>query len=1010
MNSLTAHLSLAKIISLNTWFSDQALETAFSLLEEAEGLILRNCSGVCFPGQTDTIAALTFIPHSRTRQGFAIKKACCSQCGFGRGSKSYCHHLGAAALFALSETGGQENQLFPLPLLLKELSWLSLAEYLFSQVNSADKPQLAITGKKVTLTLVDGRFSATLPQDQLHQLLSLFSRQLCPARDKKNPLPADPEPIRALIDMMREMTASVNEKSLNEHGRQSRGQRQHESIWFWLFTKFAALLPENAIRFIREKKVFFIQAASKTIGFKLKLEPEFSSRLLQSLSSSLDSFTMLEPAREFTRISANADGSLLITPCLRLNDGRIFTQEELASSRFDNLFRLGQEGFFPLVRQLEHETIRPVRPKQVSLFDLPETTEETGKPFIVSSSEVMALLEKKSGAFFCKNNEIDPSLINLKPHDLPDRLEFVTSREDDSWCYISALYGVGNLRISLADLLTAREDGLEYLPGSGLKLADTALDWFYNLGRERIWFKDDGNPGGVKLNRWELLRLTSQIDKIKLPRQKKSLNYIRGLLSPSSWTDSGQLPETPAHLRDYQVNGLAWLYSLYQFKLGGILADDMGLGKTHQALALLLLAARLNSACRFLVVCPASVAPHWIMKIKGFYPDLSVDLFHGAKRKLSKDKQITITTYGLLDRDEVLSRQYFEIIIFDEIHYLKNRKTLAHQAACDLNGRMKLGLTGTPLENSLDDLKSIFDVCLPGILGTDQDFRNRYTRENDSTKNKKQLAELSRRISPFMLRRNRKQVLGELPAIIDDLQTCELSDDQVRLYRQAVHDQGATLLRQLDDDSANIPYLQILALISLLKQICDHPALIDREKEVEDYQSGKWELFVELVNECLAGSMKVVIFSQYTKMLDIIENYFEDSQVDYASLRGSMTVTKRAAMIDEFQHNPDCRVFCASLLAGGVGIDLTAAQAVIHYDRWWNASKEDQATSRVHRIGQKRVVQVFKLVTVGTLEEKIHRMITAKRELAGELLCNDDGAVVKKLRREDLRQLLSWNE
>jgi SNF2 family DNA or RNA helicase len=235
-----------------------------------------------------------------------------------------------------------------------------------------------------------------------------------------------------------------------------------------------------------------------------------------------------------------------------------------------------------------------------------------------------------------------------------------------------------------------------------------------------------------------------------------------------------------------------------------------------------------------------------------------------------------------------------------------------------------------------------------------------------------------------------------------------LSDDQIRLYRQAVHDQGNALLRQLDDDSVNIPYMEIIALISLLKQICDHPALIDREKEVEDYKSGKWQLFLELLDECLAGSMKVVIFSQYTRMLDIIENYLNDQQIKFASLQGKMTVARRAAMIDEFQNNPDCQVFCASLLAGGVGIDLTAAQAVIHYDRWWNAAKEDQATSRVHRMGQKRVVQVFKLVTIGTLEEKIHRMITAKRELAGKLLSNDDEAVMKKLRRQDLQELLRW--
>ena len=1003
---MSHHLSIAATIALNTWFTDENLEKGFALLEQADGLIFRNSAGICFPGQTETTAALNFVPHDRTRQGFALKNAHCSQCGSGRGSKSYCHHLAAAALFALPQSAQKENRLFPLPLLLKKSAWYSLAGYLSSRTDSGNKPQLTTT-KKI-LKLANDRIKVTLPLDHLHQLLSLFSRQLCPARGKKLPLPADPDPVRTLSKTMVKMTASANERQLNELGQQSRGQRQHNSLWFWLLTKLGGLLPESAIKFRQKKKSFFIQASGKNADFRLKLDPEFSGRLLQDLCGRLETFIMLKPAQEFTRITANSDGSLLITPCLRLADGRIFSQEELAPYRFDNIFLLEKEGFLPLVRQPEQKTVRPPRSKQLSLFDLSKPAEKSGKPFTVPNSEVIDLLQKNKTAFSCRDNEIDVNLLDLKLRDLPDSLEFCAASEDDDWCYISAHYGVGNLKISLADLLAAREQGLDYLPGSGLKLSGTSLDWFYNLGQERIQRTTDGEADIIKLNRWELLRLTSQIDKIFLPEKENSLAHIRKLLAPGSWNDSRQLPDFPDHLRQYQINGLAWLYSLYNFRLGGILADDMGLGKTHQALALLLLVSRRNPAARFLVVCPASVAPHWLMKTREFYPQLPCGLFHGAKRRLSDEPGLTITTYGLLDRDEALGRQFFDIIIFDEIQHLKNRKTLAHQAAGELDGRIKIGLTGTPLENSLYDLKNIFDVCLPGILGSDPDFKKRYMQESDTAKNRKQLAELSRRISPFMLRRNRQDVLGELPEIIDDLQTCELSDDQVRLYRQAVRDQGDILLKQLDDDGNDIPYMEILALIALLKQICDHPALIDHEKEVNDYQSGKWDLFVELLDECLAGSLKVVVFSQYTSMLDIIEDYLDGKKISYAGLRGSMTVARRSEMIEKFQNNPDCRVFCASLLAGGVGIDLTAAQAVIHYDRWWNAAKEDQATSRVHRLGQKQVVQVFKLVTIGTLEEKIHRMITAKRELAGELLSNDDGAVVKRLRREDLRELLRW--
>ncbi len=1009
MSKPSSHLSVTATITLNTWFSDQDLEKGFALLPGAEGLTFRNWAGICFPGHSETIAALGFIPHGRTRQGFAIKEAWCSKCGSADKNKSYCRHIAAAALFALPETARRNSQLFPLPLLLKKSAWHLLAAYLVDRMSSSEKPEVTTTAEKIKIA--NGGFTASLPLDQFHQLLSLFPRRLCPAEGQKIPLAADPDPVNALAALMMEKTASANEQTLNELGQISRGQRRHNSLWFWLLNKIAALVPESAIKFTRKKENFYIECAAENVGFRLKLEPEFCSQLIQSLGNRLASFTILEPAREFTRIAAESDGSLLVTPCLRLTDGRVFTQEKLAPCRFDNLFLLEGEGFLPLIRQAEAEAIRPVRRKQLSLFNLSKRTEKPGKSFTVANSEVAGLLQKKAGAFCCKENEVDRSLLDLKLRELPDELELCGSSEDDNWCYISAHYGVGNLRISLTDLLLAREQEMDYLPGSGLKLRGTELDWFYNLGQERIWYQDDGIPGGVRLNRWELLRLTSRIDKITLPAGKNSLDYIRSLLSPSSWSEREDLPESPPHhLRKYQVNGLAWLYSLYQFRLGGILADDMGLGKTHQALALLQAITRPNTTGDFLVVCPASVAPHWLMKIREFYPGFSCNLFHGQNRKLDKESDIIITTYGLLDRDENLKQQSFEVIVFDEIQHLKNRKTLAHKAACELNGRMKIGLTGTPLENSLYDLKNIFDVCLPGVMGTDHDFKKRYMQENNPVENKKPLAELARRISPFILRRNREQVLGELPEIIDDLHTCELSGDQIRFYRQAVHDQGDTLLKQLDDDSNKIPYMEILALISLLKQICDHPALIDEEKNSEDYQSGKWELFVELLEQCLAGSMKVVVFSQYTGMLDIIENYLDDKQVKHASLRGSMTLKKRTEMIAEFQNNPDCRVFCASLLAGGVGIDLTAAQAVIHYDRWWNAAREDQATARVHRMGQKRVVQVFKLITIGTLEEKIHRMISAKRELAGELLSNDDGTVVKKLRRDDLRELLRWAE
>ena len=259
-------------------------------------------------------------------------------------------------------------------------------------------------------------------------------------------------------------------------------------------------------------------------------------------------------------------------------------------------------------------------------------------------------------------------------------------------------------------------------------------------------------------------------------------------------------------------------------------------------------------------------------------------------------------------------------------------------------------------------------------------------------------------IQPFILRRNRKQVLKELPELTIDDRICELSDTQVKLYRDTV-DESQELIEDLTLEEESIKYINILAMLTRLKQICNHPCLLEGCRDATQYESGKWNLFVELLSECLAANLKVVVFSQYTGMLDIIEHYLDRSTIGFASLRGSMPVASREKMIRKFSDDSECKVFCASLLAGGTGIDLVAAQVVIHYDRWWNPAKEAQATARVHRMGQKKQVQVFRLITTGTLEEKIHALLKQKQEMADSLISEDEGGVIKQLDRSHLKEL-----
>ena len=262
-------------------------------------------------------------------------------------------------------------------------------------------------------------------------------------------------------------------------------------------------------------------------------------------------------------------------------------------------------------------------------------------------------------------------------------------------------------------------------------------------------------------------------------------------------------------------------------------------------------------------------------------------------------------------------------------------------------------------------------------------------------------------ISPFTLRRLKKTVLKELPEKIEDIRTCTLSDDQVRLYRDAISSRGSGLVARLAQEKEPIPYMHIFALLTLLKQICDHPALVEGTgKDLDKYQSGKWELFKELVTEALDSGQKIVIYSQFLGMIRMIGLFLQGLGAGFVSLTGSSR--KRGEIVSRFNEDPDCRVYVGSLKAGGTGIDLVAGSVVIHYDRWWNAAKEDQATDRVHRIGQQRGVQVFKLVTEGTLEEKISAIIEKKRNLMESIVREDDPGLLKAFSREDLMEMLSF--
>jgi SNF2 family DNA or RNA helicase len=383
-------------------------------------------------------------------------------------------------------------------------------------------------------------------------------------------------------------------------------------------------------------------------------------------------------------------------------------------------------------------------------------------------------------------------------------------------------------------------------------------------------------------------------------------------------------------------------------------------------------------------------------------------VYHGLERDLAaalEGSDVRITSYGILRRDrDWLKSRSFALAVFDEIQHAKNSQTQVHEAAAAVKARCKLGLTGTPIENSLADLKSLMDLVLPGYMGSDTAFESRFLGPAETATDRHK--ELRRLTAPFTLRRLKRSVLAELPPKIEDTRTCRLSDDQVKLYRDAIVARKRDTLDRLADPEAVVPYMHIFALLNRLKQICNHPALLqDSIADVERFESGKWDLFKDLLAESLDGGNKVVVYSQYLKMIDIIAGHLDSKGVAATVLTGRSR--NRGELIRRFNTDPSCRVFVGSLKAGGTGIDLTAASVVIHYDRWWNAAREDQATDRVHRIGQNRGVQVFKLVTTGTLEEKIAAVIDRKKDLMDSVVKEDDPGLLKRFSRAELMELLA---
>ncbi len=650
-----------------------------------------------------------------------------------------------------------------------------------------------------------------------------------------------------------------------------------------------------------------------------------------------------------------------------------------------------------------------------------------------------------------------------------DTIEIHADALQRDWCWLSMHYGTGDANIPLEILLRARRRGERFVEvgtdshrgalwvdlhapqlSGVIELADnldddaieqlmTALAPGNARSRQRNHAEghprdseehagnadgDNGDgpdrPAGLRLSRMELLRIlvaaqdgyepSTDAASVTVTTSGRHGATINRLLAIEPNRPLKPLAGLGSTLRDYQEQGVNWLLFLHDNRFGGLLCDDMGLGKTHQVMAFMLaLREQRQVKGPFLVVCPTTVLSHWQRVLARYAPDLRACVFHGGTRNLQAAMQgtdVLLTSYGIMRNDiDDLAAIDFAVVAFDEAQYLKNPETLGYRAAVRLNAGMRLGLSGTPIENSLWDLKALFDLSLPRYLPGTKTFDRRFVAPIEHRNSERAREQLRHIISPFILRRTKSNVLDQLPGKIEDLRACELSEEQVKLYREAVEARGKALREALANPDEPVPYVHIFALLTLLKQICCHPALIgERSKHYSKHSSGKWELFTELLDECLGSGQKVVVYSQFRGMVAIIERHLQSLGVGFATLTGQ--TRDRGGAIARFADDDDCRVFVATLQAGGVGIDLVSASVVIHYDRWWNAAREDQATDRVHRMGQTRGVHVLKLITSGTLEEKIAAIIDKKRDLLDSVIAEDDTGTMKSFSRDELMTLL----
>ena len=588
----------------------------------------------------------------------------------------------------------------------------------------------------------------------------------------------------------------------------------------------------------------------------------------------------------------------------------------------------------------------------------------------------------------------------------PSTKIFISSNTD--WFDAKIDIQFGEQKVTVADVKKALANKLQFVPLQDGTLGILPEDWIRRYSM--LFAVGEGKASNIKLSKYHF----GVIEELYAQRDEEELFFkLEEKYERLKEHHTVKQIEPPGHLtsvlRPYQVSGFQWLNYLSEVNWGGILADDMGLGKTVQALSFLHHYKATHGKLRSLVVCPTTLMFNWENEIKKFTPSLSWYIHHGSTRSqqlnLFESADVVITTYGTLRSDiQLFTESEFDYVVLDESQAIKNPQSKVTKAASLLSAKNRLCMSGTPLQNNTFDMYAQMNFLNPGMLGSMEFFRQEFAVPIDKFGEKEQKEHLRKLLYPFILRRTKEQVAKDLPEKSEMILFCEMADEQRKIYDAYRNDYRDKILGTVEEKGANKSQLTILQGLMKLRQICDSPAIVNDEEKYPNVSVKLEELGREISENI--GDHKALVFSQFLGMLALIKEKMKELGIDYAYFDGSTAAPDREKAIQRFQTDENCRVFLISLKAGGVGLNLTAADYVYIVDPWWNPAVEQQAIDRTHRIGQTKNIFAYRMICKDTVEDKILKLQERKRALAADLI-TDDTSFVKALTKEDVEYLFS---